>query len=80
MKKNGARIIVEPVIGFVERLFAFLYINMKQTKCNLIELVEAKQKILEHIKNYLRNISLILYIELSLLGLLGYFLNLSNYS
>ena len=42
MKKNGAHTIVEPVIGFVERLFAFLYINMKQTKCNLIELVEAK--------------------------------------
>lgn len=42
MKKNGARTIVESVIGFVERLFAFLYINMKQTKYNLIELVESK--------------------------------------
>ncbi len=42
MKNNGARVIVEPVMGFEERLIAFLYINMKHTKCNLIELVETK--------------------------------------
>ena len=43
MVKNGARIIVEPVKGFDDRLIAFLLLNMKNTNCNLIELVETKR-------------------------------------
>ena len=43
MVKNGARIIVEPVKGFDDRLIAFLVLNMKNTNCNLIELVEIKK-------------------------------------
>tara|TARA_B100001750_G_C15435933_1_gene560910 strand:+ start:174 stop:575 length:402 start_codon:yes stop_codon:yes gene_type:complete len=42
MKDNGARIIVEPTVGFEERLVAFVLLNMKNTNCNLIELVEQK--------------------------------------
>ena len=42
MVKNGARLVVAPVKGFEDRLIAFLMLNMKKTKCNLIELVEAK--------------------------------------
>ena len=42
MIKNGARLVVAPVKGFEDRLIAFLMLNMKKTKCNLIELVEAK--------------------------------------
>ena len=42
MIKNGARLVVAPVKGFENRLIAFLMLNMKKTKCNLIELVEAK--------------------------------------
>ncbi|EPA05250.1 putative methylmalonyl-CoA epimerase [Candidatus Nitrosarchaeum limnium BG20] len=38
--KNGARIIVEPVIGFEGRLTAFVLLNMKDTKINLVELAE----------------------------------------
>ena len=43
MVKNGARVIVEPVKGFDDRLIAFLLLNMKNTNCNLIELVETKR-------------------------------------
>ena len=43
MVKNGARIIVKPVKGFDARLIAFLVLNMKNTNCNLIELVEIKK-------------------------------------
>ena len=43
MVKNGARIIVEPIKGFDDRLIAFLLLNMKNTNCNLIELVETKR-------------------------------------
>ena len=43
MVKNGAYLTVEPVKGFGDSLIAFLYINMKNTKCNLIELVEIKK-------------------------------------
>jgi len=43
LKNQGARIIVEPVIGFENRLIAFVFLNMKNTKCNLIELVEEKK-------------------------------------
>ena len=42
MIKNGARLVVSPVKGFEDRLIAFLILNMKKTKCNLIELVETK--------------------------------------
>ena len=42
MVKNGAHLVVAPVKGFEDRLIAFLMLNMKKTKCNLIELVEAK--------------------------------------
>ena len=43
MVKNSASIIVEPVKGFDDRLIAFLLLNMKNTNCNLIELVEIKK-------------------------------------
>ena len=43
MVKNSASIIVEPVKGFDDRLIAFLLLNMKNTNCNLIELVETKR-------------------------------------
>ena len=43
MVKNGARIIVEPVKGFDDRLIAFLMLNMKNTNCSLIELIEIKK-------------------------------------
>ena len=42
MKKNGARVIVEPTKGFEGRLIAFILLNMKNTNCNLIELAEQK--------------------------------------
>ena len=42
MTKKGARLVVAPVKGFEDRLIAFLMLNMKKTKCNLIELVETK--------------------------------------
>jgi methylmalonyl-CoA/ethylmalonyl-CoA epimerase len=43
MVKKGARLIVEPIEGFDNRLIAFLVLNMKNTNSNLIELVEAKK-------------------------------------
>jgi len=42
MKKNGARIIVDVVKGFEERLTAFVMLDMKNTNCNLIELAEKR--------------------------------------
>tara|TARA_Y100001949_G_scaffold149547_1_gene134285 strand:- start:178 stop:576 length:399 start_codon:yes stop_codon:yes gene_type:complete len=42
MKKNGARIIVDVVRGFENRLTAFVMLDMKNTNCNLIELAEKK--------------------------------------
>ena len=42
MVNKGAHLVVAPVKGFEDRLIAFLMLNMKKTKCNLIELVEAK--------------------------------------
>ena len=42
MVENGARLVVAPVKGFEDRLIAFLMLNMKKTKCDLIELVEVK--------------------------------------
>lgn len=43
LKKSGARVVVEPVEGFEGRLIAFAFLNMKNTKCNLIELAEEKK-------------------------------------
>lgn len=43
MVQKGARVVVEPVIGFENRLISFLFLNMKNTKCNLIEFVEEKK-------------------------------------
>ena len=40
MKKNGARIVVNVVKGFEDRLTAFVMLDMKNTNCNLIELAE----------------------------------------
>lgn len=40
--QKGARIIVEPVKGFEDRLIAFVFLNMKNSKFNLIELAEKK--------------------------------------
>jgi len=42
MKKNGARIVVDVVKGFEERLTAFVMLDMKNTNCDLIELAEKK--------------------------------------
>ena len=42
MIKNGAHLVVSPVKGFEDRLTAFLMLNLKKTKCNLIELAEIK--------------------------------------
>ena len=42
MVKNGARLVVKPVTGFENRLIAFLFLNMKNTNCNLIEFAEKK--------------------------------------
>ena len=44
MEKKGARVVVKPVTGFENRLIAFLLLNMKNTKCNLIELAETKKQ------------------------------------
>ena len=43
MVKNGARLVVKPVKGFDDRLIAFLLLNMRNTNCNFIELVEIKK-------------------------------------
>jgi methylmalonyl-CoA/ethylmalonyl-CoA epimerase len=43
MRQKGARVVVEPVRGFEDRLIAFVMLNMKNTKCNLIEFVEEKR-------------------------------------
>ena len=42
MKKTGARIVVDVVKGFEERLTAFVMLDMKNTNCDLIELAEKK--------------------------------------
>ena len=39
---KGGRLLVEPVKGFEDRLIAFVFLNMKNTKCNLIEFAEEK--------------------------------------
>ncbi len=43
MSKKGATVLVKPVKGFDDRLIAFVDLNMKNTKCGLIELLEEKQ-------------------------------------
>lgn len=43
MENKGARVVVEPVLGFENRLIAFVLLNMKNTKCNLIEFAEEKK-------------------------------------
>ncbi|MGI0011535.1 MAG: VOC family protein [Nitrosopumilaceae archaeon] len=42
MSQKGAKVLVNPVIGFDDRLIAFVDPNMKNTKCGLIELLEAE--------------------------------------
>ena len=42
MTKKGATLIVKPIKGFENRLTAFVFLNMKNTKCNLIELAEER--------------------------------------
>ncbi|OLC35640.1 MAG: methylmalonyl-CoA epimerase [Thaumarchaeota archaeon 13_1_40CM_4_38_7] len=44
LAKKGATILVNPVKGFDERLIAFADLNMKNTRCGLIELLETKGK------------------------------------
>ena len=40
--KKGARLIVKPIEGFEGRLIAFVWMNMRNTKWNLVEFAEAK--------------------------------------
>jgi len=42
MEKKGAAVLVRPVIGFDKKLIAFVDLNLKNTKCGLIELLESK--------------------------------------
>jgi len=42
LENKGARVVVKPVLGFENRLIAFVLLNMKNTKCNLIEIAEEK--------------------------------------
>ncbi len=42
MSKKGATVLVQPVEGFDSRLIAFMDLNMRNTKCGLIELLEVK--------------------------------------
>ena len=41
--KRGGRLIVKPVEGFEGRLIAFVWMNMKNTKWNLVEFAEEKR-------------------------------------
>lgn len=43
MASKGATVLVEPVKGFDERRIAFVDLNMKNTKCGLIEFIEIRQ-------------------------------------
>ena len=42
MTQKGATVLVSPVVGFDDRLIAFVDLNMKNIKCGLIELLETK--------------------------------------
>lgn len=41
--KKGGRLIVSPVEGFEGRQIAFVFLNMKKTNLNLVELAEIKK-------------------------------------
>ena len=41
--EKGGRLIVSPVKGFEERQTAFVFLNMKKTNLNLVELAERKK-------------------------------------
>jgi len=41
--KKGGRLIVKPIEGFEGRLIAFVWMNMKNTKWNLVEFAEEKE-------------------------------------
>ncbi len=43
MEKQGGRLIVPPTKGFEGRQIAFIFLNMKKTNFNLIELAETKK-------------------------------------
>ena len=45
MTQKGAKVLVSPVVGFDDRLIAFVDLNMKNTKCGLIELLETKDSV-----------------------------------
>lgn len=45
MERKGATVLVKPVRGFDERHIAFVDLNMKNTKCGLIELLEIKKSV-----------------------------------
>jgi methylmalonyl-CoA epimerase len=45
MARKGATVLVKPVKGFDERRIAFVDLNMKNTKCGLIELLETKKPV-----------------------------------
>jgi len=43
MVRKGATVLVKPVKGFDERRIAFVDLNMKNTKCGLVELLETRK-------------------------------------
>ncbi|NHI03055.1 hypothetical protein DYY67_0176 [Candidatus Nitrosotalea sp. TS] len=43
MASKGATVLVAPVKGFDERRIAFVDLNMKNTKCGIIEFIEIHQ-------------------------------------
>ncbi len=45
MARKGATVLVKPVKGFDERRIAFVDLNMKNTKCGLVELLETKKSV-----------------------------------
>lgn len=45
MARKGAAVLVKPVKGFDERRIAFVDLNMKNTKCGLVELLETKKSV-----------------------------------
>lgn len=45
MARKGATILVTPVRGFDERRIAFVDLNMKNTKCGLVELLETAKSV-----------------------------------
>ncbi|MDE1726971.1 MAG: VOC family protein [Thaumarchaeota archaeon] len=42
MTRKGATVLVKPVEGFDKRRIAFVDLNMKNTKCGLVEFLESK--------------------------------------